>query len=91
MKKLLKCTMLLALLISCGNSLAPPAPPRPLTKCVVPPWPPTPAIKPFACGPEFTYVCLSEEDAIALAKYEAAEQEVEAALAGCNLVTREGA
>lgn len=87
MRSLVLCALLATPLASCGSSL--PAPANPVRPCLVPELPEAPQVgEPCSDDPDETHVCISIEDTIALAKWVARVVEIDAALAGCNLVTR---
>jgi hypothetical protein len=87
MVKHAKCALLATLLASCGSIY--PAPANPVRACVVPELPDAPILGvPCSDDPTEVRVCLTLDDAVALARWVARVVDIEAALAGCNLVRR---
>lgn len=72
------------LLLSCGTLSEVKTTPE-LTRCPVPTAPQRPDVRFEACGEK---VCIYPVEAVELARYIRGLQEVDAALAGCNLVER---
>jgi hypothetical protein len=82
MRKLMLCAALLMPLTSCGALSTVLTPPE---SCRVPVLPPAPALNPQACG---ELVCITVDEAKALAKWGQAAKELNHALSLCPEVVR---
>lgn len=88
MRKLLLLLALLVLLSSCGSNSRGAVAPQPISPCQIPALPDPPELAAWSCESD-TAVCLTPEEAIALARWARQVAQVELAIQACSLVTRE--